>query len=46
MRGPDEAHQYLATAYAALNRADDSRRELEIYEQLKRSRLQQAGTSR
>jgi hypothetical protein len=41
MNGPTEAHQHLATAYAALGRADDSRRELEVYEQLKRSRLQQ-----
>jgi tetratricopeptide (TPR) repeat protein len=41
MSGPAEAHQHLATAYAALGRADDSRRELEVYEQLKRSRLQQ-----
>jgi hypothetical protein len=46
MSGPAEAHQHLATAYAALGRADDSRRELEVYEQLKRSRLQQGGAPR
>jgi tetratricopeptide (TPR) repeat protein len=46
MSGPAEAHQHLATAYAALGRADDSRRELEVYEQLKRNRLQQGGAPR
>jgi Flp pilus assembly protein TadD len=46
MSGPAEAHQHLATAYAALGRADDSRRELEFYEQMKRSRLQQGGAPR
>ena len=46
LNGPPEAHQQLADAYAALGRADDSRRELEIYEQLKQSRLQRAGNPR
>ena len=40
---PAEVHQHLAEAYAALGRADDSRRELEIYEQLTQERLQRAG---
>jgi tetratricopeptide (TPR) repeat protein len=46
MSGPAEAHQHLATAYAALGRADDSRRELDVYEQLKRTRLQQGDAPR
>jgi len=46
MSGPAEAHQHLATAYAALGRADDSLRELEVYEQLKRTRLQQGAAPR
>ena len=34
---PADVHQHLAEAYAALGRADDSRRELDVYEQLKRT---------
>jgi tetratricopeptide (TPR) repeat protein len=45
MNGPADAHEHLAAAYAALGKAEDSRRELEIYEQLKRDRLQ-AGAAR
>jgi tetratricopeptide (TPR) repeat protein len=44
--GPPVLHQQLADAYAALGRTEDSRRELEIYEQLKRSRLQRAAAPR
>jgi tetratricopeptide (TPR) repeat protein len=44
--GPPVLHQQLADAYAALGRTEDSRRELEIFEQLKRSRLQHAAAPR
>jgi tetratricopeptide (TPR) repeat protein len=46
LNGPPDAHQHLAVAYAALGKADDSRRELEIYEQLKRNRSLQPGAPR
>jgi tetratricopeptide (TPR) repeat protein len=46
LNGPDEIHQRLAQAYAAVGRNDDSRRELELYEQLKQTRLQHAGAGR
>ena len=46
LNGPPEVHQHLADAYAALGRDDESRRELEIYAQLKHDRLQRAGAGR
>ena len=45
LAGPSQT--MLATLYAkALGRAEDSRREQEIYEQLTRDRLQTAGAPR
>jgi tetratricopeptide (TPR) repeat protein len=46
LNGPPNAHEHLAFAYAALGKTDDVRRELEIYEQLKRNRLREAGAPR
>ena len=46
LNGPDDIHQRLAQAYGALGRNDESRRELELYEQLKQTRLQHAGADR
>ena len=46
LNGPPDVHERLADAYAALGRTDDSRRELDIFEQLKQRRLQQAGAPR
>jgi len=46
LKGPSDVHLRMAEAYAALGRADDSRRETEIYEQLTQDRLQRAGAPR
>ena len=46
LHGPDEIHQRLAQAYAAMGRAEDSRREIALFEQVKQMRLQQAGADR
>ncbi len=46
MNGPDEVHQRLAEAYARMGRDEDSRHELEMFESLKRERLQRAGAGR
>ena len=46
LKAPVEVHLRMAEAYAALGRADDSRREQEIYEQLKQDGLQRAGAPR
>jgi tetratricopeptide (TPR) repeat protein len=43
--GPD-AHGYLVQAYEKLGRLDDSRREREIYDRMRREALQRAGTGR
>ncbi len=42
LNAPIEVHRQLAEAYAALGRAADNRREMDIYEQAKRSRLRTA----
>jgi len=44
--GPPDVHRYLAEAYDALHQEDASRRELEVYEQQRRTRLQRAGAAR
>ena len=46
LNGPDDIHQRLAEAYAAVGRGEDSRRELELYEKLKQARLQRTGADR
>jgi tetratricopeptide (TPR) repeat protein len=46
LTSPPDVHRHLAAAYAALGRLDDSRRELALYEQLKRESLRRAGASR
>ncbi len=46
LNGPPETHQHLADAYAALGRDEDSRRELEIYAQIRQGRLQRTGPPR
>jgi tetratricopeptide (TPR) repeat protein len=46
LKAPSEVHLRMAEAYAALGRAEDSRREQEIYEQLMQDRLQRAGAPR
>ncbi len=46
LKAPSDVHLRMAEAYAALGRADDSRRETEIYEQLAQDRLQRTGTPR
>ncbi len=46
LKAPADVHLRLAEAYAALGRADDSRRELETYEQLNQDRLQRASAPR
>jgi len=46
LNGPDEIHERLAQAYAALGRTDDSRREMELFERLKRARLQREAADR
>jgi tetratricopeptide (TPR) repeat protein len=46
-RGADkDAHGYLAEAYDTLGRSDDSRREREIYERMRRDALRRAGAGR
>ena len=46
LNGPADIHRYLAEAYAALGRDEESRRELAAYEQMKHDRLQRAGAAR
>ncbi len=46
LNGPIDAHRYLADAYASLARAEDSRRELAIYTQLRRDQRTRAGAGR
>jgi tetratricopeptide (TPR) repeat protein len=46
LNGPADIHRYLAEAYAALGRDEESRRELAAYGQLKQDRLQRAGGAR
>jgi tetratricopeptide (TPR) repeat protein len=46
LNGPDEIHERLAQAYVALGRTDDSRREMELFERLKRARLQREAADR
>ena len=46
LNGPADIHRYLAEAYAALGRNEESRRELAAYEQVKHDRLQRAGAAR
>ena len=46
LNGPPDVHRYLAEAHASLGHEEDSRRELAIYAQLKRDRLQRTGTGR
>jgi len=41
-----DVHRYLAEAYSALGRDEESRRELAVYEQLKHERLQRSGAAR
>jgi len=46
LNGPDDIHERLAQAYAALGRVDDSRREMELFVQSKRARLQREAADR
>ena len=46
LNAPSDVHLRLAEAYAALGRADDSRREQDTYERLRQSRLRRAGSPR
>jgi tetratricopeptide (TPR) repeat protein len=46
LNGPPETHQHLSDAYAALGRDEDSRRELELYAQIRQGRLQRTGPPR
>ena len=46
LKGPDDIHERLAQAYAALGREEDSRREMETFARLKQARLQQQGVDR
>ncbi len=46
MNAPIEVHRQLAGAYAALGQTDNSRRELDVYEQLTQARLQRTGADR
>jgi tetratricopeptide (TPR) repeat protein len=46
LNGPADTHRYLAQAYAALARDEESRRELAIYTRLKRDQLQRTGARR
>jgi tetratricopeptide (TPR) repeat protein len=46
LHAPIAVHQHLAQAYAALGRADESRRELDIYQQLQQETLRRAGANR
>jgi len=41
-----DVHRYLAEAYSALGRDEESRRELAVYEQLRHERLQRGGAAR
>ena len=43
---PPEVHRHLAEAYAAAGRADDSRRELETYERLRREAFRRRSARR
>jgi tetratricopeptide (TPR) repeat protein len=43
LNAPPDVHRLLAQAYAALDQAEDSRRELALYEQMKQDSLRRAG---
>jgi tetratricopeptide (TPR) repeat protein len=46
LHAPLEVHQHLAQAYAALGNIEESRRELNIYQQMQQENLRRAGGNR